>query len=351
MSNRVFVAADFSQLESWLTAYFAKDEVMQAELENGLRGGHKIHAINAAAIYGCAPEDAKKTIISLQGKEATAYDGGKRSAHAFNYGMGASHMAKTFWIPLAEAQRIIGVLSAKYVKTVQYRQDVCDEVFGIQRYMCARCGYVQDRDGGTCPQCAPRESVFGKKRSVPVALHWKETVQEPARQLFTPFGRRRIYLGRRADGANAVASQRPQSCGASVWYRTLLRLNGYDPYTQGAWSHPGGSAIWSPRLSAYGKLYAPFETFVATGTYDSFLLETTASQAETVLEWLVWTMEQSWPELGGLRFPAEGSIGLNWGDYDEEKNPNGLKDIPRKAFTAACPYDYECQWVTNPSSV
>ena len=52
---------------------------------------------------------------------------------------------------------------------------------------------------------------------------------------------------------------------------------------------------------------------------------------------MIWTMEQPWPQLGGLRLPVEGSIGYNYGDKKDD-NPRGLEEIPYKAFTAENPF-------------
>jgi len=333
LSSRCFISADWSQLETWLTAHFSGDPVMQQELNNQLIGGPKIHALNAALIYGIDPTDAKKHVIDLSGQEKTAYDGGKRLCHAFNYGMGLKKLAKTFWITESRAGEILELLSDKYRKVVEWRTNLADEVFGLNEYACPNaCGYSKIRESGACPNCSTKRW--------PIRLRWVGQLQPATRMLYTPFGRRRLYLGRRGEGANAVASQLPQSSGASLWYRSLLRLRGWDFYDDYPWAGPPSrGSLWSPRLSAYGELYAPVETFVATGTYDSYLIETTTDEAEEVLEWTLHTMEQRWPELGHKRFPAEGGIGYNWGKHDEARNSAGLDEsTTRVPFTSSNPY-------------
>lgn len=331
-SKRCYVYADWSQLETWLTAHFSGDKTMQEELNGQLTGGHKIHALNAALIYGIDPADAKTVQIDLGGQRKPAYDGGKRLCHAFNYGMRADKLAKTFWLERKRAGEILEILSDKYKGVVEWRQTLADEVFGLSEYACPNgCGFSQIRETGRCPNCSTKKW--------PMQLRWIGTIQSATRILYTPFGRRRLYLGRRGEGANAVASQLPQSSGASLWYRTLLRLNGWDMYAEARWPKPDSSGpVWSPRRAAYGSLYTPVETFVATGTYDSYLTETNTNEAEEVLEWHLNTMEQRWPELGSKRFPAEGGIGYNWGKYDEDKNSRGITEISREPFTARNPY-------------
>ena len=325
MAQRIFVSADWSQLESWLTAHFTGDDVMMAELQGQLSGSHKIHALNAALIYGIEPQDAKKHLVAFQGQQRSAYDAGKRLAHAFNYGMDAPYMSKLYWIPLKQAQDIVARLSAKYYKTNAAMQALGDRVFGVFEYRCVRCKSVSNVREERCP------CVAGTK----LARQYAGCVIEPERQFKTLFGRRRLYLGRRDDGMNALRAQPAQSGGASMWYRTLLRLHGYDFYRPDApWPLVVGALRWSPRLHVYGQLYAPFEVYVVTGTYDSFIVECAEGDAESVAQHLAWTMEQQWSELGGLRVPCELSIGYNWRKASKE-NTRGLVDVPYRAFSAA----------------
>lgn len=329
--KRCFISTDWSQLETWLTAHYSGDKVMQGELDAQLSGGHKIHALNAALIYGIDPADARTVQVDLSGQRKSAYDGGKRLCHAFNYGMREDKLAKTFWLERKRAGEILEILSDKYRGVVEWRLKLTDEVFGLNEYACPTgCGFTTVRDPGVCPNCSTMKW--------PMRLVWSKQIQPASRMLYTPFGRRRLYLGRRGEGANAVASQLPQSSGASLWYRTLLRLTGWDMYDQVSWPKPESSGgIWSPRHSVYDMLYVPVDTFVATGTYDSYLLETNTHEVDDVLEWMLHTMEQRWSELGSKRFPAEGGVGFNWGKHSE-KNPGGIIETNRQAFTARNPY-------------
>lgn len=323
---RIFVSADWSQLESWLTAHFTGDDVMMAELRGQLSGSHKIHALNAALIYNIDPGDAKKHLVAFQGQQRPAYDAGKRLAHAFNYGMDAPYMSKLYWIPLKQAQEIVARLSTKYYKTNAAMQALGDRVFGVFEYRCARCKSVSNVREERCPCVA----------STKLARQYAGCVIEPERQFKTLFGRRRLYLGRRDDGMNALRAQPAQSGGASMWYRTLLRLHGYDfykPDVQWRMLFDINPLVWSPRVHVYGQLYAPFEVYVVTGTYDSFIEECYAKDAESVAQHLAWTMEQGWPELGGLRIPVELSVGYNWRKASEA-NPRGLGDIKYESFSA-----------------
>jgi hypothetical protein len=301
---------------------------MMSELQGQLSGGHKIHALNAALIYNIDPSDAKKHFVTFQGQQRSAYDAGKRLAHAYNYGMDAPYMSKLYWLPLKRCQEIVALLATKYTKTETAMRALGDRVFGVFEYRCARCKSVSNVREERCPCMA----------STKLARQYAGCVIEPARQFKTLFGRRRLYLGRRDDGMNALRAQPAQSGGASLWYRTLLRLHGYDYYAPDVdvqWTMPLAlnPLVWSPRVHVYGQLYAPFEVYVVTGTYDSFIIECDAQDVEAVAQWLAWTMEQGWPELGGLRIPVELSWGYNWRKASEA-NPKGLVDMKYDSFSA-----------------
>lgn len=323
--GRVYVYMDWSQMESWLTAYFSKDRVLMEELEAQLRGGPKTHALNAQLLYGCSPEEANALEVNFQGALMSAYDAAKRRSHGFNYGMGPAKASKVFWIPMAEAVRQHKYLSGKYGRVVKWREALADDVYGVRLYQCPRCNF-RAKMAGACPTCK-----IGRSR---VALKFLREEKAPRKIHTTPFARRRIYLGGRRDGMNAVASQDPQSSGASIWLITYQRLHGWDPVENKPWTFPKdvGLLTWDPLQCTYGDLARPLETFVALGTYDSYVLETDERHAARVLDWVLWTAEQPWPQLDGLRLPAEGGTGYNWRSWHETKNPRGIKLIERKAF-------------------
>ncbi len=326
-SDRIFVAVDWMNLEGRLWAWFSKDPVMQARLDDELAGGHKLHAINAGIIYGIDPAEAKDHLVQFQGQELEAYDGGKRVSHMWNYGAKAKKAASMFWLPINFCEDVWGRLNEEYKTSVDYRRSLVDEVFGVYRYSCKRCGYSVTGDPVRCPYCSGPKSA--------VLCEYSGVEREGEHVLYTPFRRRRLYYGRRGEGANAVAAQLPQSSGASMWYRTHMRLTGYDYYTQAPWPVPSDTLVWTPQMM-YSALYGGAETSVTTGTYDSFVVETVAQNRDLVLDWLVWTVEQPWPELDGLRIPGEGSYGWNW----REKGPgneHGLQKSKRRPLSTPRP--------------
>lgn len=309
-NNTVWVTADWAQLETWLVAHFSGDQTLYAELESSLHGGHKIHALNAALIYGIDPADAKTHMVDFQGQKVSAYDGGKRCGHAFNYGMGANHMSQTYWLTKAFANEIIGKLSDKYRGVVAWRERMADEVFGQARFKCPGCGHVERARMG-CPAC-------GTPRN-PLTLTWDGWETQPTREMRTPFGRRRLYPGKRKESMNALAAQKPQSTGISMWYRSLQRLKGYE-------MRQGERHVWpTPNV--------PYR--VVIGTYDSFDVVSYKEHALEIAAWLLWTMEQPWRQLDGKRFPAEAAIGGNLEDYNSDENPKGLRECGMWAPLAA----------------
>jgi len=220
-------------------------------------------------------------------------------------------------------------LTAKYQVVAEWRKGLVDHVFGLFLYACGNCSYQQEQKG-TCPNCS--------RRGVAIPLRYADVVEQPARMLYTPFGRLRRYPGKRKHGMNAVAAQLPQGSGASMWYRTLDLIHSpgiAGPANRLVWDIEG----WDTGGYTYGDLVnATCDTFVATGTYDSFLMECPTRDSEKVLEWLLWCMEQAWPELGGKRFPAEGSIGGNWEKWHEQDNPGGLREVAIRLLSACNPY-------------
>jgi hypothetical protein len=292
-------------------------------LDEELAGGHKVHEITAGLLYSIDPEESHSHKVNLQGNMVPAYKGGKRVRHAWHYGMRERKMAQTFWISLTEAERLWGTMADLHPQIPPWWKELGDEVFGVPRYVCPRCE-EQQSVGRECQICAKRLVNYVPR------VTWDGYQRAPARVLYTPFGRRRFYLGRRSEGMNAVISQKPQSCGISMWYRSIGRLNGLDVNGE-AWPVVEGARVFS---GIYSDLTDGIcDPDLATGTYDSFLVETLDDRTDDVLQWLAWTMEQPWPQLGGRRFPVDMKIGYNWGEVNEQ-NREGLTGVEYTPFTA-----------------
>lgn len=337
MSERVFVAADWRAVESRLTAHFSGDPVLTAELAAELTGGPKVHALNAALIYGIDPADAKSHMVNIQGQMRPAYDGGKKVSHLWNYGGGARTTARILWVPEKFVAAGFEKLAGKYTEVCKWRTTLANRVFGQPRFVCPRCGWITDADCD-CPDCT-------RGVGVPIPVKFAGYDVEPTRIERTPFGRLRRYPGRRREGQNALAAQHPQSSGASMWNITLARLHGYDPVEDVRWPTPEGVLQYDPR-EPWTTMLRASETFVATGTYDSYYLETFASKQDEILRWLLWTMEQSWPELGGTRYPAEGLVGYNLGKFNDDlrKGVVNLRGLKERHDVTPFSLDREASW-------
>ncbi len=309
-------------VEGRLTAYFSGDVKLQEMLDDELKGGHSVHSRTAGILYGIDPGDARTHLINLQGNMVPAYAGGKRLRHAWSYGLKPKGMVKQFWLALSEAHRIDDILSDMHEGIVAWWKELGDEVFGVHRYVCPRCGGQQGY-GGECTTCAGRPGRYCPN------VQWDGWEREPARVLYTPFGRRRIYLGRRAQSMNALIAQKPQSCGASMWYRRLCELHNCEN-SPVCLSHT--TLLFA---GGYTELTAidPSAIMVNTGTYDSFLAQTPAANTDSVIQWLARTMEVAWPQLEGLRIPVDIKVGHNWREADE-RNKRGLQGVEYTPFSA-----------------
>lgn len=312
-------------MEGRLTAWSSGDPVLTAELENELKGGHKVHALNAGLLFeerGVTAENASTTLVEFKGQMRPAYEAGKRLTHMWNYGASPEKVSETFWLPLPFAREVDAKLRGKYEGVAAWRVRLTNEVFGLTQYRCGKCGYVTF-ERGYCTVCA----LCAKKK---IEVEFSHVVQQATKMGVTPFGRRRLYLGRRKDGANKVAAQIPQSCGASIWNRTLLRLHGWDAMRDCEWDLPSGPPLRfvpTNNMSDIARAEWGNVSLVSTGTYDSYLVECSVEVAAATLKWMLWTMEQPWDELDGLCLPAEGAVGFNWRKYDEERNPRGLREV------------------------
>lgn len=326
-SLRCFVGADWIAVESWLTAYHSGDVVLFSELREQLAGGVKVHARNAALIYGIDPADAKTHLVNLKGRMRPAYYAGKRLSHAWNYGMGPRQGARTFWLPEAFMATASAKLTEKYAGVTAWRRTLADRVYGQPIFRCPRCTVTADEDND-CASCS-------RSVGVPIPLRFSGYAVAPTHVERTAFGRHRLYEGRRRNGQNALAAQHPQSGGSSMWNITFVRLHGWDPVTKQPWPSPEGILRYDPH-APWNDMFKPAEVFVATGMYDSFYLECPFARRDEITQWLLWTMEQPWPELNGWRFPAEGMAGYNLGKFDYTDNPFGLRELTDvKPFTMA----------------
>jgi DNA polymerase I-like protein with 3'-5' exonuclease and polymerase domains len=253
-AGHVLVAADWRNVEGRLTAYFSRDAAYTRALERELTGGPKIHAVNAAIIYGIEPSQAKKHSVLLSGQQRTAYDGGKRLTHAWSYGMQPPKMSKTFNITLTEAGLIDEKLSLAYPQLVQWRTQLVNDVLGV---------WERKGDRSAC-------------------------IQQGRRLLANPFGWQMHFLGVEAKQANEVIAFLPQSTGAGMWTRC--------------------APILESRFPVYTGTY---DSFV-------LVVRAEPTEVRQAIEYLKATMERPWPELDNKTFPCEVQVGYNLGEQTKD---------------------------------
>ena len=128
--GKVFVDADYSQIELRLLAHIAEDETMR----NAFRNGEDIHAVTASQVFGVPLQDVTPSMRS--------------SAKAVNfgivYGMSAFSLAQDIGVFQNEAQAYINAYFEKYSGVQAYMTRVIEEgkelgyvstIYGRRRYM------------------------------------------------------------------------------------------------------------------------------------------------------------------------------------------------------------------------
>lgn len=93
-----WVEIDGSQFELRAMAW----EARAIDLLASLARGEDVHSENAAAIFGCKTEDARKTMVWFEGMLQDARRAGKRPTHGWDYGLGDEKCGKMFK-PMAKA--------------------------------------------------------------------------------------------------------------------------------------------------------------------------------------------------------------------------------------------------------
>jgi len=99
----VFVQGDWSQIEARVMAWLADERTMIA----AFAAGEDLHALNAAALFGCAPEAARTHLVRFGGQMVQARWAAKRATHGWDYGLGAQKTARMYGIKVTEAAALI----------------------------------------------------------------------------------------------------------------------------------------------------------------------------------------------------------------------------------------------------
>jgi DNA polymerase-1 len=128
--GRVFVDADYSQIELRIMAHLSCD----MHLINAFRNGQDVHAMTAAKIFGITPEE----VTSDQRRIA------KTANFGIMYGISAFRLSQRLHIGRAEAKKIIEDYFANFPAISSYIEDTLasarefgyvETVFGRRRYL------------------------------------------------------------------------------------------------------------------------------------------------------------------------------------------------------------------------
>lgn len=118
------VHVDYAQIESRIMAWLSRCEKMM----RAFLAGVDIHALNAAAIFGCAPDQARTTLVRFGGTNVSARYAAKRATHGWDYGMGDFKTARLYGLTIAEARRARMAYFAAWPELVAFQDEVMRRV-------------------------------------------------------------------------------------------------------------------------------------------------------------------------------------------------------------------------------
>lgn len=123
-SGRVILHGDYSQIESRIMAWKARAKWMT---EAFIRG-EDVHSLNAARIYGCAPDQARKHRLQFGGKTVSARTAVKPLTHGWNYLKGDFSTSREHGITISEARRGRLAYFASAPEIPRYQEEVVRRV-------------------------------------------------------------------------------------------------------------------------------------------------------------------------------------------------------------------------------
>lgn len=127
--GEVVLHVDYSQIEARINARLARCLRMLRAFQAADCGvGPDIHSLNAAAIYGCAPEKARTHHVRFGGAWVAARYAAKRATHGWDYGMGDYKTARIYGLTLNEARRARQAYFAAWPELLLYQDEVVARV-------------------------------------------------------------------------------------------------------------------------------------------------------------------------------------------------------------------------------
>ena len=331
-----WVEQDFSQIELWIMAWLARD----MELLTALRSGVDVHALNAAAIYGCKPEEARTHLVMFQGSLRPARWCTKRGTHGWDYGLMDRKAGKMFrpcekWL-LGDVKDYLhgwsdrtgdvdGVSIASWVRRMRAATKAPDpdvEMRKFVRRMYDHANTLKAREW--------RIAYFARW---PRLAEYQATVierVEKTRELTNPLGRYLKFYGFRWDFREArwVFDEREEAL-AFLPASTARDIN-------------------KALLPTMAHITRQYGGRILTTTYDSYSACIPKEKVSEYVRDATAAMEETWPELGEVEgfgyfwCPAETKVGENWGPHHcHSCNLAGCQ---------SCERGEGCEWV-NPGGL
>jgi DNA polymerase I-like protein with 3'-5' exonuclease and polymerase domains len=268
--NQRLVAADWKNIEALVVAWLARDEEMVRIILDPEGDIHTDNALMLAEAIGVKlkREDARRVPFPYDPQKKSFRQNGKIT-HKWNYGMRERRMRDDYGIPLNICKRL-------------------------------------------------KDAYFERW---PLIKRWQDETEREVNDtgmLTTPFGRTfRFHNWKRRDGK---------------WVTADLE----EALADGPQSIVGD--MCKARLPVVEYLYADVGGRFLTTTHDSFLGSVPTDAAPMTAVKLRQLLEIPWKQMprlhpgtmtqGGLFWcPAEPAVGYNWGKYDPDKNPEGLREV------------------------
>jgi len=251
--GKVFVGADYAQLEPRVFASISGDKTLQ----DCFKSGQDFYSVVGMPIFGktdCSP--FKDDIDSFAKKYPKLRDAAKVIALATPYGRTARQQASAMGIKIEEAERLIREYFSAYPKV--------EEMMLTSHEMVKKNGYVK--------------SIFGRPRRIPDATlinhHFGDT---PHSQL--PYEARQLL--------NLAMNHRVQSTAASIMNRASIAF--------------------------YNKTRGLKSCNIVLQVHDELVAECLESDADLVVQYLKDAMENT-VTLPGVKLQADPKIGRNLAD-------------------------------------
>lgn len=318
----VWVEKDYSQIELRVMAWLARD----MDLLNALHSGLDVHSENAAAVFGCKPEEARTFKVMFEGQRQPARRAIKRGTHGWDYGLGDVKAGKMF--RPAEAWALDEVL--RFLREWSNRtrgEEGISELSWVRRTAAAKRAADPDAEWAKLLRrtydhantLRAREWRLAYFKRWPGLARFQQRVIEivsEERELINPFKRRLRFYGFKWDYATKswVFTEREEALAFLPASTT--------------------ADIAKAVLPAMAATARRFGGRLLTMTHDSYSAEVPADRVAAYSAAADAVLTQPWKQLGRIEpfgwfsCPVETKVGANWGPQhfcNEECDPGNEK--------------------------